>query len=329
MAPRIALTFEAGGDPSPTTEILGVLDKAEIGATFFIDGSWAEANPALVRSIADHGHELGNHGYLHPDWTTLSAEAIEADLLATERVVEGLTSHSVKPWARPPYGAVDDNVLKVLRTAGYHAVYRDAVDGGHWPGETTPASVRERAVRGAHDGAVVVFHTNRPETPAALPGVIEALSSRGYLLGTLGELGRVPSPRTEPHPDFADVPFRPGYIRPSRPGRWQSIPLLELGGAATQPPNAVEILARLGATSLELVTGDGVDPLAWRGGADDGYVLVLAGEVRCDIRDADGDCGYILARAGELFLCPGATQHRLSSATRRRWLAVAWNTSEP
>lgn len=328
MAARVALTFEAGGEPAPTPAILAALEAAGVAATFFLDGRWAEANPELVRAISARGHELGNHGYRHDDWTTMSSAEIEADLAATERVAERLTGDAVKPWARPPFGAIDDRVLRVLREAGYHAVYRDAVDGAHWPGETTRAAVHERALRSAHQGAVVVFHTNRAETPEALPGILDALSAAGFRAGTLSTLGAVPSPRLDRHPDFAALDFRPGYVRPFRPGRWQSIPLLELGAAATQPTNAVETVATIDGASLDLITGDGAEPFPWQHDRADRYVLVLAGDVRCDFRTGDKQCGYLVARPGELFLCSGSTDHRLGPAADRRWIALAWGAAD-
>jgi peptidoglycan/xylan/chitin deacetylase (PgdA/CDA1 family) len=328
MPGRIALTFEAGGETAPAPAILAALDSADARATFFLDGRWAEANEGLVRSIAERGHELGNHGYRHPDWTTMSSAAIEADLTATERVAERLTGRSVRPWARPPYGAVDDRVLGVLRDAGYHAVYRDAVDGAHWPGETTAATVRDRALRSAHDGGVIVFHTNRAETPEALPEVIDDLRAAGLRPGTLSELDGIPTPRLERHADFSDLSFRSGYVRPARPARWQSIPVLELGAAATQAGNAIEPLASLGAISLELITGDAVEPLAWGADDDDRYLLVLAGDVSCELRRDGEELGLLVARTGELFLCPAAAEARLGPADGRRWIALAWRAEE-
>jgi peptidoglycan/xylan/chitin deacetylase (PgdA/CDA1 family) len=326
MAARVALTFEAGGEPSFASEILSALGDAQAGATFFLDGRWAEANPNEVRAIAEAGHELGNHGYAHPDWTTMSSEEIEADLVSTERVSQQLTGRTVKPWARPPFGAVDERVLEVLRGLGYHAVYRDAVDGGHWPGETTTVSVHERAVRSARDGGVIVFHTNRAETPEALPGILAALDAAGFRPGPLSALGGTPSPRLDRHADFADLELRPGYVRPARPGRWQSIPALELGAAATQPPNAIETLATLAETRLELISGDGAVPLEWQRAGADRYLLVLAGDVRCDFRAGDDELGYLVGRAGELFRCPEDTEYRLGPAAGRRWVAVSWRT---
>ena len=264
MPGRIALTFEAGGEAAPAPAILAALDSAEARATFFLDGRWAEANEGLVRSIAERGHELGNHGYSHPDWTTMSSAEIEADLTATERVAERLTGRSVKPWARPPYGAVDNRVLGVLRDAGYHAVYRDAVDGAHWPVRRRRRLFGDRALRSAHDGGVIVFHTNRAETPEALPEAHRRTSEPpGSSRGRSPSSTAFPTSRLERHADFSDLDFRPGYVRPARPGRWQSIPVLELGAAATQPGNAIEPLATLVGTSLELITGDAVEPLDW------------------------------------------------------------------
>jgi hypothetical protein len=217
----------------------------------------------------------------------------------------------------------------VLRDAGYHAVYRDAVDGGHWPGETTAGSVHSRALRSAQDGGVVVFHTNRAETPEALPGILADLRAAGFRLGPLSALGRIPSPRLDRHPDFADLEFRQGYVRPAQPGRWQSIPLVELAAAATQPPNAVETVATLAGTSLDLVTGDPAEPLGWCCDRSDRYVLVLAGAVRCEFRAHGEDAGYVLARPGELVLCPASVDHRLASAAGRRWIAITWRTEDP
>ena len=328
MPARVALTFEAGGEPTPTSAILAALDEAGTHATFFLDGRWAESNEELVRAIADRGHELGNHGYRHPDWTTLSSAEIEADLATTERIADRLTGRSVRPWARPPYGAVDERVLDVLDALGYHAVYRDAVDGGHWPGETTVSAVHERALRCANDdGGVVVFHTNRSETPEALPRILGDLEKAGLRPGPLSELGRIPSPRLERHPDFAQLDFRPGYVRPAREGRWRSVPVLELGAAATQPANVAETVATLQGASLDLITGDADDPLEWGAVDDDRHVLVLAGAIRCELSD-DGELGFLVARPGELFLCPGSVNARLASADGHRWIAVAWHAVE-
>ena len=251
----ISLTFEAGGDPEPASAILGTLRDAGVPATFFLDGRWAETHPELLRQMASDGHELGNHGYAHPDWTTLGDDEIRADLEATEKVVQSLVQRLPKPWARPPYGAVDARVFRVLETVGYHVISRDAVDGGHWPGETTAASIRERSLHCACEGAVIVFHTDRQDTATALPLVLADLARSGFSLCTLSKLGVVPLPRHELHPDFAELEIQPGYIRPRSGGRWRSLNLLQLGAAQRQEPNLLQGVAESGGARLELLTG--------------------------------------------------------------------------
>lgn len=313
----LALTFEAGGDPRQAAVMLTMLREEKVRATFFLDGRWAEDHPELVRQMVEDGHELGNHGYSHPDWTEMTDEEIVADLQSNERVVESLVHLLPKPWARPPYGAVNPRVLQVLQLAGYHAVYRDAVDGGHWPGETTPASIRERAIYTAADGAVIVFHTDRQATAAALPDLLSDLSAR-FQLGTLSELGVIPSPRLDLHPDFAELEINPGYIRPKAAGRWRSLNLLELGASSGREPNQPQAVAESGGSRLDLITGDPATPFEQPEIEADRHLLVLAGEVRCLFAAGSGqELGTVLARRGDLVLWPGGAAARLSSG--KRW----------
>ena len=328
--PKLALTFEAAGDPAPAEPILKALREAGVKATFFLDGGWAEKHPDLVRRIAADGHELGNHGYSHPDWTELTEREIQEDLGRTEDLVMRLTGRQVKPWARPPYGAIDPRVLQALTDGGYYAVYRDAVDGGHWPGETNPESIYQRTLQSAGDGAVIVFHTNRPETVEILPRLLGDLTKMGFALGTLSDLGQIPSPRLAHHPDFVRLEVSPGYIRPRKPGPWQSLNLLDMGALANRPANSSERIGQIGTTSLSLVTGDGAISLDWETATEDIFVFVLAGSLRCDFTDQSGqDLGYLIARQGDFFRCPESMRFRLGPDAQpgRRWIALLWRRS--
>jgi peptidoglycan/xylan/chitin deacetylase (PgdA/CDA1 family) len=320
---QVALTFETGGDPAPAGAILDTLASAAAPATFFVDGSWAERNPSLLERIAQNGHELGTHGFHHQDWTTLDDGEVLADLKATEDVVNRLVGRSVKPWARPPYGAIDGRVGAVLESAGYRPLYRDAVDGAHWPGETDAASVEARACEAAEGDGIVTFHTNRWCTAEALVQVLSALAPERLV--RLTELDRPPSSRVALHDDFAGVTVTPGYVRPNQGGgRWQSLNLVELGGAATRTPGVLRA-AELETAACDLVIGSGTDPMPAVRREQDGYVLVLAGELRCDFGD-EGEVGEIVARSGDMFLCPAGVSYCLGpTAGRRRYVASVWH----
>jgi peptidoglycan/xylan/chitin deacetylase (PgdA/CDA1 family) len=332
VGPRLAITFEAGGIADPMKPILDALASAHVKATFFLDGKWAEANVDWVRRIADEGHELGNHGFNHPDWTALSDDEVREDLAATEELARRVVDREVRPWARPPYGAIDARVTQLLDELGYHAVYRDAIDGGHWPGETNEESICERAIESAAEGGVIVLHTNVMATARALSQLLSALKARGFSLCTLSDLGHIPTARLQRHRDFDDLAINPGYIRPKRAGRWQSLNLLEMGALAGRPSNRLATVATVGDTGISVLSGDQLKPMEWLRAEEDHRVLVLSGDVRCDFRDRDGsDLGCLIARNGDLFLCPGGTSYQLSSVPeiRKRWIAVVWRPEEP
>ena len=66
----IALTFDTeiprGGEARQTVnEILDVLAQEHVRTTFFVVGTWARANPEVLRRIADEGHEIANHSFDH------------------------------------------------------------------------------------------------------------------------------------------------------------------------------------------------------------------------------------------------------------------------
>ncbi len=98
-----ALTFDDGPHPESTPQILKLLARKNLFATFFVCGERAEAHPELVHAIIDHGHQLGNHSYSHPDAWKLPATQIIADLDRSAAVIEQISGQPLL-WYRPPYG---------------------------------------------------------------------------------------------------------------------------------------------------------------------------------------------------------------------------------
>jgi peptidoglycan/xylan/chitin deacetylase (PgdA/CDA1 family) len=163
------------------------LKQAKVPATFFIVGNWAEKNGDIVRQIAADGHDLGNHSYNHPNFTTLSDEQIIAQLVTTDDIIERETGCTSRPFVRAPYGALNPNVLRVMAQAGFESIFWSA-HGGDWlPGMTTE-SVRQTVDKLAGNGGIIVLHSSVPETAQAVPQIVQDLRARGLEFVRLSEL---------------------------------------------------------------------------------------------------------------------------------------------
>ena len=190
----LALAFECGEEAEPAYGILDALRSAGVRATFFVDGLWAESNADVLRAIARDGHEFGNHGHGHPDWTALDDAAILANHALVESIVKTETGGTTRPWVLPPKGAVDDRVARVLRADGLRYVNPLPLDAGDF-GPPTREAVKQRAIEAAADGAVIVVHTGRWPTTQAVTDLVNDLPARGFKLTTLTALGREPTYR--------------------------------------------------------------------------------------------------------------------------------------
>ena len=104
--------------------------KYNFNTTFFIGGSWAAANPDVVRKLSDMGFELGNHGYNHKNHKKLSKEENKKEIIVTERLLKEITGREPSRLFAPPSGEMGDNMNKVCDEYGYKVIMwtRDTVD---------------------------------------------------------------------------------------------------------------------------------------------------------------------------------------------------------
>ena len=176
---QVALTFDDG--PSAyTAQILNVLGKYGVTATFFVIGRQAAADPALLRRMTAEGHSVQNHTYSHY-WLTRYPDSTIADQLArSNQVIEEYTGE-LPHCFRPPFGAVSDRIRSVAAGQGLASIMWD-VDPWDWkhPGS---AAVASRVLGRTGGGDIVLFHdTAGWSTIGALPSIIEGLRARGLEL---------------------------------------------------------------------------------------------------------------------------------------------------
>lgn len=191
----VALTFDDGPLDTVTPRVVRLLSRREVPATFFMVGNRVAAHPELVRLVDRAGFAIGNHTWAHTDLTTQAPAAARRALVTTRRALldAGVTPTDL---ARPPYGAVDDRVRRVMAALGLVPTLW-TIDSRDWTG-LTPRQITRRVVSAVrpHRTNVVLQHdgvTNSPATLKALPAEIRALQRRGYCFASLGADGN-PTP---------------------------------------------------------------------------------------------------------------------------------------
>ena len=180
IGPRsIAITFDDGPNPIYTPQVLDILDRYHVKATFFVVGYEAERYPNLVREIVRRGHAVANHSWNHPLLTKLRPAQIDQQISSTDQVIRQITGR-VPRCVRPPYGGFNRTVIGRINGSGHAAVIWNA-GPQDWQRPGT-AAIISRTLRGIRPGAVILLHDgggNRSQTVAALPAIIDGARSRG------------------------------------------------------------------------------------------------------------------------------------------------------
>ncbi len=185
---KIALTFDDGPHPHKTMEILDILDRFGVKATFFIIGENAEYYPDIVAEEALRGHELANHSYSHAKLSVLTEAEIRAEIERADAAIKNAAG--VTPVLfRPPEGAYSENVVNNARELGKNTILWtvDTLDWAKSPRDAIVENVKSNVT----SGSIILFHdyTNKnTHTAAALEILIPYLQGQGYEFVTVSEL---------------------------------------------------------------------------------------------------------------------------------------------
>jgi peptidoglycan-N-acetylmuramic acid deacetylase len=190
--PWVALTLDAGADAAPVPAMLQTLRERGVTITFFLTGKWIKDNPDLTRQIVADGHEIANHTFTHPDMRNLSDAAILAELADTEALLAETVGASSRPFFRPPFGAYDERVLRLVVGAGYLPIYwtLDSLDSVGEP--KTPDFLFERVTAKLTPeklrGAIILAHCGSQSTADALPRILDRFAELGFAVKKVSEV---------------------------------------------------------------------------------------------------------------------------------------------
>ena len=187
----VALTFDDGPSES-TPEILDILARHNVPATFFQCGANVERLPAVARAVGLAGHAIGNHSHAHPLFCFRSRRFIQQDL---ERAQAAIQAHTgIRPaWFRPPFGARWFGLGPAQRRLHLTGVMWTVI-GYDW--KLKVEAVVERMARRVSNGAILCLHDGRelcarPDigvTVEAVRRLVPILLDRGYKFETVSRL---------------------------------------------------------------------------------------------------------------------------------------------
>ncbi len=184
----VALTFDDGPHLTYTDEILDILKKYNIKATFFVVGTNVKYFPDKLKRIAAEGHEIGNHTYSHKFLTRYNDETITEEIKKAEEII--LSTTGIKPKVfRPPGGMYNERIGNIAKDLGYISILWSQ-DPRDWS-KTSISTIENKVISNASDGDIILFHDfnqkNSP-TPEALRRIIPKLIEMGYRFVTVSDI---------------------------------------------------------------------------------------------------------------------------------------------
>ena len=188
----VSISFDAAWGNEDTQQLIDILEKYQVKATFFVVGEWVDKYPESVKALHDAGHEVMNHSNTHAHYPQLSSDQVIADLNACNDKIEAVTG--VRPTlVRLPYGDYDDNSINAARSIGMEPIQWD-VDSLDWK-ELSASEITQRVTSKVQAGSIVLFHNAAKHTPEALPGILEKLLQDGFTFVPISQI-ILPQPYT-------------------------------------------------------------------------------------------------------------------------------------
>ena len=192
-----ALTFDDGPWPEYTRQVLAVLKRENVKATFFMVGQEVSRRPEIAREVRDAGHAIGNHSWDHPS----RPRDPEMQVKRTDKAIEKAVGFRPTLF-RPPYGIMA-SMARISQAEG-DAVLLWSADSNDWRKPGADAIARH-VLSEAHSGGISLMHDgggSRAQSVAALPVIIDTLRERGYRFVTVPELLRLRyvAPKATPKP---------------------------------------------------------------------------------------------------------------------------------
>lgn len=179
---KIALTFDDGPHPVYTQQMLELLEREQVPATFFLLGQNVEEYGDVVKKISEKGHLIGNHTYHHVQITTLPMEQACEEIDRTNQLIEELTGQGTE-YVRPPFGTWNKGLESELDMIPVMWT----IDTLDWTTENVDSIVNQ-VVKNAGENDIILMHDSYQSTVQAVERIIALLRANGFEFVTVDEV---------------------------------------------------------------------------------------------------------------------------------------------
>lgn len=184
----VALTFDDGPSKPYTDQILNILDRHNVKATFFVVGMNIKRYPDMIQKIMKKGHDIGNHSMYHDKLNKLPVEKITKDIAGVDKLLRA-QGYDKEIFFRAPYGLLSQNLESALAQLHKRHVLFDFLPKD-WE-NPAPQVIHDRVLQRAKPGFIITLHDgwdHRENTVKATEMIIQSLQAKGYRFVTATEL---------------------------------------------------------------------------------------------------------------------------------------------
>jgi len=183
---QVYLTFDDGPDPIFTPQILNILEKELVGASFFVVGKKTEQYPEIVRQMNQSGHTVGIHSFEHRRLFYQSKAYIQDQLSKSKIIVEQIIGKPVT-YFRPPYGIFSPRLIQVCKQLDLKLVLW-SIMSYDFDENVSDKFILKLIETHTAGGDIIVFHDGHVKsqrTVRILGSVIKIIKEKGLKLNSI------------------------------------------------------------------------------------------------------------------------------------------------
>lgn len=181
---KIYITFD-DGPHAITPNILDILKKHSIRATFFLSGKNIAGYEEIVQRISSEGHSIGIHAFQHSRMLAFSKEKTKKEIEQTSQLISKLISQKIRLF-RPPFGMVSWNTIAAAKELEFFVIMWSCLTGDFLPWEHE--RIINNSLKNIRNGSILVFHDNaltEHKIIAILDEVIPKIKQLGFEFGVI------------------------------------------------------------------------------------------------------------------------------------------------